>query len=163
MAKAKTKAEFLLSFRNAVLKAYHGGAEEIKLLVEQRELYFNSKMRRVFNIDSLLVGSYDQMIRDKKVVVRRFCLFYEKLKNISPKKLTLKKKKQLGDEAINIANHSLAVSDYGREIDAELRKIDEAMDKLKSSPLSGGNEDFIPDLTDYKNNEHSEDDDLPFA
>lgn len=162
MPKAKTKAEFLRSFREAVRKAALAGSKEIKLLVEQRNLYFGGNMRRVFNIDSWLVDSYDQMVRDKKVVNRRFCLFYSKLQNITAKNLTLKQKKLLGDEAINIANHSQAVGDYCAELSIEMQKISEAMDKFQSSTLLSEGEDFIPDLIDTKDDEHSEDDFSPF-
>jgi DNA-directed RNA polymerase subunit F len=157
MSNIETKSSFLESLLFAISEAEKATLGEIEALVEMREAYFGGNMQQILNIAPSLVATYDQMVRDKRVVARRYRVFANKVSTFTAETLTDMQESLLRLEALGVTHHAQAVAEFCDELETELRLLDKAMEQMRSLLDSfGGKEDSDTDLLDNDGDEHSD-------
>lgn len=158
MSNKQSRAEFLSILQQALVEGHQSTVAEIEVLVEQRDVLFGGNMRRLLRIDSALVDAYDQMVRDKRVVARRYQLFASKVASLAAADMTAAKEKMLRLEALSVVHHAQAVAEFADEMREELEKVREAMEQMRKLLESfGGEEDSDDDLLDNDGDDRSDD------
>lgn len=136
-------------------------SREMVFLRKQREVYFTPSLRRILSIDPVFVDVYDQMMRDKRAVIRRCILFSAKLNGyLARASLTEQDCANIVAESGSICAHSRAVTECCEEINAELKSLDAKIDST-AQLLDGFGGDGL--ATDAEISDQEVDDDLnPF-
>lgn len=158
MTDHNSKMRLIISLNDLVAKGYLALVEEIASLKKQRDIYFGGNMKKLLKIAPSMVVAYDQMIRDKHIVARRYQIFGQDLVGLEESNMTDSDENNFRLTAMSIAVHSQAISECCDGICAELESLKDSLSGMKNVLESfGESEDVSSDISDTLDNDEPND------
>lgn len=129
MFEKSDKEDFLFRLRQALICGRDTTAEATESFLKQRKIFFED-LKQWLRIDPFLKNAFDQLLRDRKIVVRRYHLLAEKVGRINAEDFGKEQERSIRDEAYQVAEHSRLVCDASDKMLLEMQMLKESLDQI---------------------------------